>query len=61
MVMKRADWPVKIFRSFEEQESWEIGFYIAMTPKKRQRIARELRERYYGFDAPPVRKPRAEK
>ena len=40
MIMRRADWPVKIFRSFKEQESWEIGYYVAMTPKKRQRIAR---------------------
>jgi hypothetical protein len=56
--MKRAHWPVKIFSSFKEQESWEIVTYIAMTPEKRQRIARELRERHYGPNAPRLRESR---
>ena len=47
--------PVKIFRSFEEQEAWEIQYYVSLTPEERQRIARELRERVYGQNPPGIR------
>jgi hypothetical protein len=56
--MKRTHWPVKLFSSFKEQESWEIAAYIGLTPEERQRIARELRERHYGPDTPRLRKSR---
>ena len=46
--MKRKPKVVKIFKNFEEQEAWDIQYYINLSPEERQRIARELRERYYG-------------
>jgi hypothetical protein len=46
---------VKIFKSFSEQEAWDIQYYINLNPEERQRIARELRERYYGANSPRIR------
>jgi len=59
--MKRAVRSVKFFSSFKEQESWEIAAYFALTPEERQRIARELRERYYGLRTPRLRESRSDK
>jgi hypothetical protein len=46
---------VKIFKSFREQEAYDIQYYTNLSPEERQRIARELRERYYGKNAPRIR------
>ena len=53
--MKRSSKAVKIFKSFREQEAWDIQYYINLSPEERQRIARELRERYYGKNPPRIR------
>lgn len=46
---------MKIFKSFSEQEAWDIQYYINLSPEERQRIARELRERIYGTNPRPIR------
>jgi hypothetical protein len=53
--MKRTPKAVKIFKSFREQEAWDIQYYINLSPEERQRIARKLRERYYGINPPRIR------
>jgi hypothetical protein len=53
--MKQASKVVKIFKSFQEQEAWDIQYYISLSPEERQRIARELRERYYGANPRRIR------
>lgn len=53
--MKRASKVVKIFKSFKDQEAWDIQYYISLSPEERQRIARELRERYYGANSRRIR------
>ncbi len=54
--MRRALRDVKIFKSFREQEAFEIRYYAKLSPEERQRIAKELRERVYGKEIPPIRK-----
>lgn len=49
---------VKVFKSHEEQEAWDIQYYISLSPEERQRIARKLRERYYGPNPPRIREVR---
>jgi hypothetical protein len=46
--MKSQSRLVKIFKSYKEQEAWDIEYYTSLSPEERQRMARELRERYYG-------------
>jgi hypothetical protein len=41
--------------SFEEAARWDREQQWAMTPEERLEIARILRERAYGADAPDVR------
>lgn len=41
--------------NFREAEAWDIEQQIRMTPEERQRIAKQLRERYYGKNPPDVR------
>ena len=53
--MKRVSKVVKIFKSFKDQEAWDIKYYISLSPEERQRIARELRERYYGANSRRIR------
>jgi hypothetical protein len=53
--MKKTSKDVKIFKSFREQEASDIRYYAGLSPEERQRIARELRERYYGKEALKVR------
>jgi hypothetical protein len=53
--VKRVSKVVKIFKSFNEQEAWDIQYYISLSPEERQRIARELRERYYGANPRRIR------
>jgi hypothetical protein len=48
---------VKIFKSFEEQEAADIRYYVGLTPEERIRISRELRERFFGADPPPIKRP----
>ena len=59
--MKRASRIVKIFKSFEDQEASDIQYYINLRPEERQRIARELRERYYGKNPLRIRDAQAAK
>jgi hypothetical protein len=59
--MKRAPKVVKIFKSFEDQEAWDIQYYINLRPEERQRIAKELRKRYYGENPPRIRDAQAAK
>jgi hypothetical protein len=59
--MKRTSKVVRIFKSFEDQEAWDIQYYINLSPEERQRIARELRERYYGKNPPRIRAAQAAK
>jgi len=47
---------VKIFKSFEEQDAADVRYYVSLTPVERIRIARKLRERFFGTDPPPVRR-----
>ena len=53
--MKRVPKAVKIFKSFSEQEAHDVQYYTNLSPEERQRIARELRERYYGKNVPQIR------
>lgn len=41
--------------SFAEAEQWDRQQQWAMTPDERHAIAKELRDRFYGADAPDVR------
>ena len=46
-------------KTFKEAEEQNVAQYVRMTPVQRQKIAKELRERVYGKDAPDVRETRA--
>jgi hypothetical protein len=39
----------------KEAELWDIQQQIQMTPQQRQKIAFELKKRYYGSNPPDVR------
>ncbi|HEX6811352.1 MAG TPA: hypothetical protein VF384_07005 [Planctomycetota bacterium] len=41
--------------SFAEAERWNLKQLWAMTPDERMEIARILKERVYGADAPDIR------
>ena len=41
--------------SFQDADAWDIEQHIKMTPEERRKVAKELRDRYYGKDAPDVR------
>jgi hypothetical protein len=43
---------------FGEAEKKDILQYIRMTPDQRQRIAKQLKDRVYGKNAPDVRETR---
>jgi predicted Fe-S protein YdhL (DUF1289 family) len=51
----RMDRVVRKSRSFDEADRWDVEQHTSMTPDERQRVAKELRERVYGKDAPDVR------
>lgn len=38
-----------------EAEMWDILQQIKMTPKQRQKVASELKKRFYGKNVPDVR------
>ena len=59
--MKQASKVVKIFKSVEEQEAWDLQYNINVSPEERQRIARELRKRCYGKNPPRIRDAQASK
>ena len=42
-------------KNHKEAELWDIRQQINMTPEERQRIARELKNRYYGVRTIDVR------
>jgi hypothetical protein len=42
-------------RSFAEAERWNLQQLWSLTPEERLAIAKELRDRVYGADAPDVR------
>jgi hypothetical protein len=42
-------------KNFKEAEEWDIKQQINMTPRQRQKIAKELKRRYYGSNPPDVR------
>ena len=46
-------------RTFQEAEEQNVAQYVRMSPVQRQDVAKELRERVYGKDAPDVRKTKA--
>lgn len=44
-----------IAHGFAEAQQWDSDLYRSLTPEERQRIAKILRERYYGKRRPDVR------
>jgi hypothetical protein len=40
---------------FEEALQWELAQYAEMTPDERRRVAKALRDRYFGTERPDVR------
>jgi hypothetical protein len=42
-------------RSFGEAEQWDRKQQWAMTPDERHEVAKVLRDRFFGRDAPDVR------
>jgi len=42
----------------KEAELWDIIQQIKMTPKQRQKVAAELKKRFYGKNNPDVREAR---
>lgn len=47
---------VNVSQGFRQAREWEILQEISLTPGQRQRAARALKERFYGRNAPDVRK-----
>ncbi len=47
---------VHVANGFQEAREWEIQQELSMTPAQRQRAAKQLKERFYGKNAPDVRK-----
>jgi hypothetical protein len=52
---KGSDLSLHISFNFRDAEGWDVLQHIQMTPDQRQEIARELRRRVYGDQAPDVR------
>ena len=50
---------VHIAGKFKEAEEWDIMQQINLTPEQRQKIAGELKERFYGKETIDVRASRA--
>lgn len=42
-------------RGFAEARDWELTQYAEMSPDERRRVAKALRDRFYGTDCPDVR------
>jgi hypothetical protein len=45
-------------KNYKEAEMWDILQQIKMTPRQRQKIAFELKKRFYGNKSPDVRDSR---
>jgi hypothetical protein len=43
---------------YQEAQEWDIKQQINMTPEQRQKIARELKRRFYGENPPDVKDKR---
>jgi len=46
---------IHVSRGFQQAREWEILQELSMTPGQRQRVAKALKERFYGKKAPDVR------
>jgi hypothetical protein len=46
---------IHVAHGFDQAREWEILQEITMTPAQRQRVAKALKERFYGRNAPDVR------
>jgi len=46
---------VNVANGFREAREWEIQQELSMTASQRQRVAKALKERFYGKNAPDVR------
>lgn len=46
---------VNVAHGFRQAREWEIFQEISMTPGQRQRVAKALKERFYGKNPPDVR------
>lgn len=44
-----------VARGFAEARDWDVEQSRAMDPDERRRVAKALRDRYYGTDCPDVR------
>ena len=42
-------------KGFDAARDWDIAQMAEMTPDERRRVAKALRDRYYGRDCPDVR------
>jgi hypothetical protein len=42
-------------QGFDEARQWDIEQYRRMTPDERRRVAKELRDRFWGTSCPDVR------
>ena len=42
-------------KGHREAEKWDVIQQITMTPEERQRVAKELKERFFGKKVPDVR------
>jgi len=45
-------------RNHEEALKWDIAQHVMMTPRERQKAAKELKKRFYGNVASRVRRRR---
>lgn len=52
---------VKKSHSFEDADRWDVEQQNSMTAEERQQVARELRDRAYGKDAPDIRESTKDK
>ena len=41
-------------KNFKEAEDWDIEQHIRMTPEERQKVAKILRDKFYGKNTPDV-------
>jgi hypothetical protein len=52
MRMRRV---IHVAKGFHDAREWEILQELSMTPAQRQRVAKALKERFYGKNPPDVR------
>ena len=44
----RRNLPVNLAKNHKEAEEWDINQHLNMTPQERQRVAKELKIRFFG-------------